>query len=66
VSIVQQYPCFIDENDIHLLERPCTKNEILTILKVFAKEKSLGSDGWTMEFFLLIFDMVGNDLLEVV
>jgi hypothetical protein len=52
--------------DNQLLERPCTKVEILVVLKGFAKDKSLGPDGWMVEFFFFFFDLVGDDLLEAV
>ena len=31
----------------------------------FAKDKSPSPDGWTVEFFLAFFDILGKDLLEV-
>jgi hypothetical protein len=56
----------VNEEDTLQLERPCTKEELWEVLKLFAKDKSLGPDGWTVEFFLHFFDLVGGDLLEVV
>jgi len=38
----------------------------MNILKAFAKDKSPGPDGWTVEFFLHYFDLVGEDLLGMV
>lgn len=49
-----------------LLERPCTKEELWVVLKVFAKDKSSGADGWMVKFFIHFFDLVGDDSLEVV
>jgi hypothetical protein len=43
-----------------------TLNEVEDILKSFAKDKSPGPDGWTMELFLAFFDIMGKDLLEVI
>jgi len=40
--------------------------EILAVLKVFAKDKSLGLDRWMVGLFLSFFDLVGDDLLEAV
>jgi hypothetical protein len=40
--------------------------EVLKTLKGFKCSKSPGPDGWTVEFFLAFFDIVGNELLEVV
>jgi hypothetical protein len=39
---------------------------VLKTLKGFKCSKSHGSDGWTVEFFLAFFDIVGSELLEVV
>jgi hypothetical protein len=35
-------------------------------LKSFSKDKSPGPNGWTVEFYLHFFDLVGPDLLELV
>jgi len=40
--------------------------ELLCILKAFAKDKSPGPDGWTSEFFLSFFCLVGQYLLDYV
>jgi hypothetical protein len=37
-----------------------------SILKAFSKDKSPGPDGWTVEFFLHFFELVGEDLLGMV
>jgi hypothetical protein len=56
----------VKEDDATLLDCPCTKLELWEVLKSFAKDKSLGPDGWTVEFFIHFFDLVGDDLLEMV
>jgi hypothetical protein len=40
--------------------------EFLDTLKLFAKDKSPALDGWTVEFFIHFFDILGDDLLELV
>jgi hypothetical protein len=71
-SIVDQvyttrfYPRLVTEEDSLLLDRPCTKMKLWEVLKLFAKDKSMGPDGWTVEFFTHFFDLVGDELLEVV
>ena len=54
-----------DEESLQL-ESPCTLEELSSSLKAFTKYKSPGSDGWTLEFFLLFFEMIGEDLLGMV
>ena len=34
--------------------------------KVFQKDKTSGPDGWTIEFFLDLFELLGEDLLRVI
>ena len=40
--------------------------EIKQVLEGLAKDKSTAPGGWTIEFFLAFFDLVGQELLEVV
>jgi hypothetical protein len=54
----------IEDNVV--IDRVVTKQEIWDILSQFSKDKSLGPDGWTVEFFTLFFDVVGDDLLDMV
>jgi hypothetical protein len=51
---------------IYLACLPCSKEELWKVLKEFAKDKSPGPYGWTVEFFLHFFELVGEELLEVV
>ena len=53
------------EDDV-LLDRAITKKEIWDILILFSKYKIPGPNGWTMEFFTLFFDLVGDDLVDLV
>jgi hypothetical protein len=66
VATIRLYPRLVTEEDVISLEKPCTREEILEVLKGFAKDKSPGPDGWTVEFFIQFFDLVGEDLLEAV
>jgi hypothetical protein len=66
VASVRLYPRMVTEEEVLLLEKPCSKEEVLEVLKGFTKDKSPGPDGWTVEFFLHFFDLVAKDLLEVV
>jgi hypothetical protein len=58
------YLIIIQEDEVDTLERTCTREEVLEVLKIFSKEKSPGPNGWTVEFFLFFFELVGKDLLE--
>jgi len=56
----------VSEDDVLSLERVVSKDEIYETLRVFAKDKRLDPDGWTIEFFLTFFELVGHDLLDMV
>jgi hypothetical protein len=51
---------------LHSSIRPSRNKNSWEILKLFAKDKSPGPDGWTVEFFTHFFEVVGDDLLELV
>ena len=42
------------------------EGELKDVLQSFQKDKSFGSNGWTIEFFLELFETLGGDLLKVV
>jgi hypothetical protein len=56
----------VQEEEITTLEMVVSMEEILEVLKGFSKDKSLGPNGWTIEFFLFFIDLVGSDLLAMV
>jgi hypothetical protein len=60
------YPHFISAEAAADLYKPVTLTEIKDILSQFKKERSPGPDGWTSEFFIYYFDLVGVDLLQLV
>jgi len=47
------------------LFHPTNLEEFLKVLKSFAREKFLRPDGWTVEFFLHFFDIMGQHILEI-
>jgi hypothetical protein len=66
IATVRLYPRLVTEEEVINLEKPCSSEELLEVLKGFSKDKSPGPDGWTVEFFLHFFDLVGKDLLDAV
>jgi len=51
---------------IPILTSPVTLEELEGVLKWFKKDKSLGPDGWSIEFYLAFYDLLALDLLQVV
>jgi hypothetical protein len=56
----------VDDEESSILFNLVTLEELKSILFHFKKEKSSGPDGWTTEFFIYFFDLVGEDLLAMV
>ena len=48
------------------IDCPMNRDEIEGILKCFAKDKNLGPDGQTVEFFMAFFDIVGDEMLATI
>ncbi len=56
----------MDLDSIEDLISPTTQVELEGKLKWFKKDKNPGPDGWTIEFFLAFYELIGLDLLKVV
>ena len=54
------------EEEVVILENPCSNEEVLEVLKGFFKDKSQGPNEWTLEFFINFYKLVGNDLFDAV
>jgi hypothetical protein len=65
-STASLFPNFISSEAATELYKPVTLSELKDILIHFKKERSPGPDGWTSEFFIYFFDLVGMDLLQMV
>jgi hypothetical protein len=65
-SITGFFPRLISEREAALPNVSGTKEEIWKVLNTFNRDKSLRPDGWIIEFYLHFFDLVGDDLWEVV
>jgi hypothetical protein len=57
---------FVNEEESLSLYSPVTLKELKDVIFHCKKEKSPGPDGWTVEFFTFFFDLIGEDLLEMV
>jgi hypothetical protein len=66
VHVAQLYPHTVTLEDSANLDSPCTLQEVLLALKSFNTDRSPGPDGWTVEFYLHFFDLIGPDLLDFV
>eukprot|EP00253_Pinus_taeda_P025504 PITA_25504 len=66
MRVIEHFPRFIEQDDSGELLKEVTMAELEATLKWFKKDKSPGLDGWTIEFYLAFFDLLGNDLLQIV
>lgn len=64
--MAQVFPSFIDEDDNTILMASVSKGEVEGVLLSMQKEKSLGPDGWMVEFFQHFFDLIGDDHARLV
>jgi len=60
------FPRLVKKEEVVNLENPCSSEEILEVLKGFSKDKSPRPNGWTIELFLLFYELVGKELFDVV
>ena len=60
------FPRFVDEEENGVLVKELSEEELKEVMGSFQKDKSPGPDGWTIDFFLGLFDLLGRDLLKVV
>jgi hypothetical protein len=54
----------VEDNEMLMAE--VSKEELKGILHSFQKYKSLGPNGWTIEFFLVFLELIGDDHIQVV
>jgi len=66
ISRIEPYPTMFRDEQSEELYRPIFEEELLEVMKSFKRDKCLGPDGWTIEFFLHFFELVKKDLLSMV
>eukprot|EP00253_Pinus_taeda_P028145 PITA_28145 len=68
-EVIQTAQCFhryVEEEEADHLMDPVTKEEVESVIKSMAKEKSPGPDGWSVELFSHFFEQIGEEITEVV
>ena len=66
MCIAQVFPHFVGEEENLSLMEEVSKDELKAALQSFQKDKSPGPDGWTIEFFTDLYELLGGDILKVV
>jgi hypothetical protein len=66
VRMAQLFPRFVDKEDNRLLMEEVSEEELKEVLHSFQKDKSPGPYGWTIEFFMGLYDFLRHDMLKLV
>jgi hypothetical protein len=66
VKVATLFPNMILESELEALYKLVDKDELKKILSSLKVDKSPGPNGWTVEFFKHFFDLVGDDILEMI
>ena len=62
LKVIENFLTYFDESQAEEVGREVSLEEVEEVLKDFARDKSPGPDGWSVELFWLFFDLVGRDL----
>eukprot|EP00253_Pinus_taeda_P010693 PITA_10693 len=66
IKTPQSFPRYVEEEEADNLMCEVTKEEVESVIKSMARDKSPGSDGWTIELFQHFFNQIGIELTEVI
>jgi hypothetical protein len=66
VGVAGLFTRMINEDEARDLYILVSLKELKSVLCLFKKDKSPRPDGWTVEFFLHLFDLVSEDVLAMV
>lgn len=61
---IDVFPQMFNEGTNNQIFQPVTEEELWRTLKAFKRDKCPGPDGWTIEFFCHLFDIIKYDLLK--
>jgi len=65
LKVVSSFPCMVNKETNEELCNPITKEELFLLLKYFRKDRSREQDGWSVEFYIEFFYLLGTNLLQV-
>jgi len=63
LQVVQLFHRYVNEEDQDSLLDEVSLDELKEVLSTFQKDKSLGLDGWVVEAFMALFEMIGVDII---
>ena len=66
LKVIRLFPSYISLEEKESFTSQITLEEVEQALKSFKRDRSSGPDGWLVEFSLDFFDLLGNDLVNLV
>ena len=66
LEVIKLFPTYFDVETTEGVGKAIILEEVESVQNSFAKDKSRGPDGWTIEFYLTFFYLVGLELLAAV
>jgi hypothetical protein len=66
VCMAWYFPIFTNDEDNRMILEKFIVEELKEVMRSFQNDKSPGPDGWTIEFFLGFYDLLGQDILNLV
>lgn len=66
IRTAQCFPRYVEDEEAESLMYEVSKEEVESVIKSMAKDKSPGPDGRTIELFQHFFEQIGTELTEVV
>jgi len=63
---LKHMPRYFTEEESDEVSKAVSRVELEKVINEMPKDKSLGPDGWTQEFFSAFFELVNDDLLRVI
>eukprot|EP00253_Pinus_taeda_P015079 PITA_15079 len=66
IRTAQTFPRFVEREETEELFQEVRKEEVESTIKSMEKDKSPGPDGWTVKLFTHFFELIGDELTDVV
>ena len=66
LEVIQLFASIVSRDEADVFTSEVTLEEVEGALRTFKRDKIPSPNGWSVEFFLCFFDLVGGDLLNAV
>jgi hypothetical protein len=66
IKLALYFPIFVDEENNQNLYAKVTEAKLKDTMQIFQKDKIPGPYGWSIEFYLVFFKLIGKSILKVI